>query len=515
MSSLRAPREAVGRTRSDQLLDAHYTSARVSVLRKARADLRAANHFVTDVDLDAAYNGAWLDLVALVDAGGEIDNAAGWLVIATKRRAIDARRSDHASREMPLTAARQLVVAGDEMLEQVSRTDAIRAAAAVARHKFSERDGRVVALLLTGHTRPEISAKSGLPLKRLHKLLDGHKGRRGLLDQLDAYVAAIADGAWCEANGSLIRAYTLRILAPESPKIAEAQEHLRTCAACRAYSLEYGRAQEQLGAALVPIWGGAGAEIDARVGALHHIGAALRSIGESARMLLGIGGSDGAAAAGGGGVLAFGGMTAGRAITAGCLTVVSVGCVAAATGVLPSAADDSGTRRPSAAVNRRAAERASSTPQSIDPILAGSASRALLPSAPTTGPFSPSTLARDRNRSASKPRGNSRPSRLEPPGEFAFETGPTSEVGSRSRRRPASRSRDIGIENTTASPASPRGAAATRPDAAETAAASSSGGESSGSGSGSGTEAGSDSATGPAPTTSTSAPQHEAFGIER
>lgn len=178
MSSLRVPRQAVGQARSAQLLAEHYASARVSVLRKARGDLRSANHFVTDLDLDAAYNGAWLDLVAQVDAGAEVDNPPGWLVIATKRRAIDGRRSDHASRELPLTAARQLSIAGDEMVDQIDRSDAVRAAAAVARHKFSERDGRVAALLLTGHSRGEISMKTGLPLKRLHKILDGHKGRR-------------------------------------------------------------------------------------------------------------------------------------------------------------------------------------------------------------------------------------------------------------------------------------------------------------------------------------------------
>lgn len=521
MSSLRVPRQAVGQARSAQLLAEHYASARVSVLRKARGDLRSANHFVTDLDLDAAYNGAWLDLVAQVDAGAEVDNPPGWLVIATKRRAIDGRRSDHASRELPLTAARQLSIAGDEMVDQIDRSDAVRAAAAVARHKFSERDGRVAALLLTGHSRGEISMKTGLPLKRLHKILDGHKGRRGLLEQLDAYVAAIANGAWCDANGSLIRAYTLRVLAPDSPKIAEAQAHLRSCAACRAYSVEYGRVQEQLGASMAPVWALASAEIEERVGLLRHVGAALRSVGESARTLLGIGGADGAAAAGsgvslGGGALAFGGFTAGRAITAGCVAAVSVGCIAAATGVLPGTSTDGSSKRPSAVV-RRASSATSPTAPSTSSIMATVVPPALSPTAPFPTSASDALLGKTGEASASRtPSSQERSSPLAPPDEFAFEAGGTRKAAPRARHKAAKPTRDMNIENQTAAPAATP-VAPTTASSDEGAEASSTGSAATGTGT-AGASAGSGSsgrsstppAAAPAPK-----PQRETFGIER
>ena len=87
------------RYRAERLLREEFRALRAAVLETVRGRLRAAGVELDPSDLDACYAQAWQGLYAATLQGQRILSPAGWLVVATFRRAIDEQRAR--ARESP------------------------------------------------------------------------------------------------------------------------------------------------------------------------------------------------------------------------------------------------------------------------------------------------------------------------------------------------------------------------------------------------------------------------------
>jgi hypothetical protein len=174
----------------------------------------------------------------------------------------------------------------------------------------------------------------GVSESSMRKIMDGHRGRRGVAHKVGAFVGTIDSGEWCAAQGSLMRGFAHGILDPAGERYGLALAHQNHCPACRSYVLSL----RGLAALLPPVpwltpWAlavGAGTSASAHAGASAGV-PAVAGGGPPTASAIGVGAgatvASASGAAGGGWLLAAG---SGAKLAAGCLLALSVGagCVA-------------------------------------------------------------------------------------------------------------------------------------------------------------------------------------------
>lgn len=305
------------RYRADRLLREEFQALRTRVLAGVRCRLAASGASLHEADLEACYAQAWQGLYSVLLDGQEIANPAGWLAVATFRRAIEEQRARRHLR----TPAPSPGAADGWIAEDVPASVDLDLAAALDDHirlrqlllglrgRLGAREREAAALCyLQGLSRAQAAARMGLSESRMRKLMEGHApGRPGVSGKVAALVETIRAGAFCEEQSSLMRALAFGMLDPEGERHRVASLHRSECPACRAYVLSL----RGLAAALPPVlspWT-LGSSLGAAAG---QTGAALPASGASA-----------AGAGGGGWLLTGGGL--GAKLAAGCLLVLGVG----------------------------------------------------------------------------------------------------------------------------------------------------------------------------------------------
>jgi RNA polymerase sigma factor (sigma-70 family) len=302
------------RHRAERLLRHEFEALRGQVLAGVRGRLRASGVSLDEGDLEACYATAWQGLYAAVLEGQEIDNAAGWLVLVTFRRAIDEHRararvhcggehrleSSNGSPEVADSETRAASAQERDFADELDDRVRMRQLFEALRCRLDGREREAAALCyLQGLSRSEAAARMGISDNRMRKLMEGRgPGYPGVAGKVGALVETIRDGSWCEEQGSLMRALAYGILDPDGERHRLALMHRSQCPACRAYVISL----RGLAAALPPVLlpGGLGAAIRARAVEAGHAG--------------GVAGAGGAAGAGGVSSGARAGLQAGRGL---------------------------------------------------------------------------------------------------------------------------------------------------------------------------------------------------------
>jgi RNA polymerase sigma factor (sigma-70 family) len=357
----------VRRYRAERLLRQHFDALRSRVTASVRTRLRASGVRLDEGDLEACYALAWQGLYAAVLEGQEIANPTAWLTLVTFRRAIDEHRArssllraaseiahDQAAANPPAATAPAGAYERDFAAELDDRMR-LRQLFEGLRGRLSAREREAAALCyLQGLTRAEAAARMGVSESRMRKLMEGHGGSApGVAGKVGALVASIADGRWCEEQGSLMRAFAYGILDPGGERQQLALAHHDDCPACRAYVRELRGLAVVLPPVLTP-WGlGVGALVrGGALGRLARAGAGHGGVGPRAGARGASGGGAGAThgtaagaplgsaaaslsgAASAGGAVGGSSLLAGSAIVgkfaAGCLLALGVGagCIA-------------------------------------------------------------------------------------------------------------------------------------------------------------------------------------------
>lgn len=392
------------RYRADRLLQEEFQALRVRVLRAVRGRLRARGIHLDLSDLDGAYALAWQGLHAAVLEGQEIDSPLGWLVLVTFRRALDEARTHRlpgrsaaaqavedleassgapaAGRERDLAGELDDRIALDQLFEGLS-----------ARLTLRERQAATLCYL-QGLSRAEAAAQMGISKGRMRKLMEGRgAGDPGVCQKLGALARTIESGAWCESQGSLMRALAYGILKPGGERHRLALRHHSRCPACRAYVLSLRGLAGVLPPALMPR-----GPLAALLGHTHqrlHLASAARHAAErspsgrgagGAGYAAGASGAAGATSAAGGGWL-FAGGPLGAKLAVGCLIALGVGggCLAL----------DGGAHREGQAVHRPLSHHDRSA-------RAYSSAASAYSSSPEAGPVS-APLTRDRYTVSTQP----------------------------------------------------------------------------------------------------------------
>jgi DNA-directed RNA polymerase specialized sigma24 family protein len=372
------------RYRAERLLREEFRSLRARVIASARGSLRACGVRLDESDLEACYAAAWQGLYAVTLEGQRIGNPAGWLAVATFRRAIDEHRSrahvgmqDRPGRS-ERRAGPDLLARGHEAATQLADAAAeldrrieLRRVFEALRLRMNAREQQAAALCyLQGLSRAEAARTMGVSEARMRKLMEGRGYRTpGVAGKMAALLDTIREGAWCEEQASLMRGLAYGILDPRGERYELALAHTSACPACRAYV-----ASLRGLAALVPpapamleqVLAGAGSTKAAAIGAAlgHGVGGASAAGAMPSAAATGVAG---AGAAGGGWLLAGGGV--GAKLAAGCLLALGVGAGCA---VLETSRG--------AGVNRSAHVRSRAARAS----LAAAVAPATLPSAPSS-----------------------------------------------------------------------------------------------------------------------------------
>jgi DNA-directed RNA polymerase specialized sigma24 family protein len=333
------------RYRAERLLREEFEVRRGRVLAGVRARLAARGVRLAAADLESCYAQAWHALYAALLGGQAIDNPVGWLVLVTFRRALDEHRDGLRNGRL----AADLHAPGDparladdaDLASALDRRMRLRAWLEGLRGRLDPREREAAALCyLHGFTHAEAAARMGLSEGRMRKLMEGANGRRGVAAKVGALADTIRAGAWCEEQGSLMRALAYGLLDPDGERRRLAELHRDACPACRAYV----RSLRGLAAVLPPVLtplaaavagGGGGAAAGAKAGA----GSAAPSAATGAKT--GAVGAGAKAGSGAGAALPLGGAAAGGGWTAlgapvgvklalGCALALGVGagCVA-------------------------------------------------------------------------------------------------------------------------------------------------------------------------------------------
>ncbi|HWG07923.1 MAG TPA: sigma-70 family RNA polymerase sigma factor [Solirubrobacteraceae bacterium] len=348
------------RYRAERLLREEFETLRERVLAAVEGRLAGAGGRLDRSDLEAAYAQAWQGLYAAVLEGREIASPGAWLAVVTHRRAVDERRARRGVVPVPFGCEEehsQLPGREPDLIDRLDDRARMRTLLEALRARLSERERQAAALCyLQGLSRSEAAAQMGMSESRMRKLMEGRgNGLRGVAAKVRALARAIADGEWCDEQGSLMRGLAFGILDPGGDRYRLAVSHTEQCPACRAYVLSL----RGLALALAPVPGligplsgasAAGAGAAAWAGAGHAGSAASAGTaggpaaagaataaptGISSGSLgtglgtgaLSVSGAAGAGAAGGGWWLAGG---VGAKLAVGCLLALGVGagCIA-------------------------------------------------------------------------------------------------------------------------------------------------------------------------------------------
>jgi DNA-directed RNA polymerase specialized sigma24 family protein len=240
------------RYRAERLLREEFRSLSARVMASARGRLRACGVRLDEADLEACYAQAWQGLYAATLAGQPIHNPAGWLAVATFRRAIEEHRARaHVGvRDCcaePETQGRDALhprghpaeasAAGRDAAAELDRRIELRRVFEALRLRLNAREQQAAALCyLQGLSRAEAAASMGVSEARMRKLMEGRgAGRPGVAGKVSALLATIREGTWCEEQASLMRGFAYGILDPAGERYRCALAHASACPACRAY----------------------------------------------------------------------------------------------------------------------------------------------------------------------------------------------------------------------------------------------------------------------------------------
>ncbi len=359
-----ARRPTLNEIRATQAAQDNYERHRAAVLSGVREKLRRVGADAPHHELDAGYNLAWNSLISLRASGTVVESEIGWLITTTYRRVIDWLRLEHhewrEKDDVESDEIAELLAADEGSLERhVDQQRQLRSLLEAFRHRFTPRETLILFYAyVLDMPRAEIARKLDIPLKRLHKLLDGYdvrKGRagsaeavraHGLKDELAKYIDVIASGDWCSTHGSLIRAHALGWFEPGSAKHTAATTHLKGCPACRQYFQAKRGIAMLLPPVTLPVLDRAHSStlLDPFVGVV-------RTLTNMARSALGISGSGDAAVVTGttaGGTAVAGTLLggAGAKLAAVCVTLVAGVCIV--TGAIPTPHAATRTTQPSA-----------------------------------------------------------------------------------------------------------------------------------------------------------------------
>jgi RNA polymerase sigma factor (sigma-70 family) len=316
------------RYRAERLLQRDFQALRSRVLAGVSARLRASGLKLDRDDLEACYATAWQGLYAAALEGEEIANAQAWLVLVTYRRAIeelrsrrdrDARIDDEPAHESGLEEA----IDDRERLRQLMEG---------MRGRLDAREREAAALCyLQGYSRSQAAARMGISETRMRKVMEGSgRGDTGVSGKVGAIVETIRQGAFCDEQGSLMRALAFGLLDPDGERHRLAMLHHRRCPACRRYVASL------RGAAVVlpPVLTLPGHGAIGLAGLGHHGAAGLSGSGAGAGSGASAGTLGASAVASGsgaaGGSWLLGGAGLGAKLAVGCLLALGVGagCVA-------------------------------------------------------------------------------------------------------------------------------------------------------------------------------------------
>jgi len=229
--------------RAQQALQRDYHALRHKVLAGVRGKLVRGGVHYDDADLEAFYNQAWHGVYGQLLEGVEVRNVAGLLHRATYCRALDDYRKLHVDQRADGTDGAEVGGHSDEA-ERLDDERKLREFVEGLKDRLSPRECEAATLCyLLGFSRSEAAERMGVEPKRMEKIMDAVSKKVG------EFVRDIERGGWCEARGSLIRAYAFGLLDPEGPRHALATEHLDGCPACRAHV----RSLRGLGAVLPPV----------------------------------------------------------------------------------------------------------------------------------------------------------------------------------------------------------------------------------------------------------------------
>jgi DNA-directed RNA polymerase specialized sigma24 family protein len=325
------------RYRAERLLRREFDALRWRVINAADRRLRVAGMELDRCDLESCYAAAWQGLYMTTLEGAEIANPAGWLVLATFRRAVDERRArarahcdvpraplgdgdgtSHrgggASRGVCCTvgSARER-----DLAAELDDRDRLRQVFEGLRARLSAREREAAVLCyLQGLTRSEAAARMGVSETRMRKLMEGRgPGSPGVAGKVGVLVASIRDGDWCEQQGSLMRALAFGVLEPQGERHRLALAHTLACPGCRAYVASLRGLAAVLPPVLGPLGLAAGGGIAGGWGG--RLGGAVSTSGAA-------GAGAGAGGAAGGGWMLAGGALGGK-LAVGCLVALSVG----------------------------------------------------------------------------------------------------------------------------------------------------------------------------------------------
>jgi DNA-directed RNA polymerase specialized sigma24 family protein len=326
------------RYRAERLLRDEFHGLRGRVLANVRGRLSASSVRLDPADLDACYAQAWQGLYAALLDDQDISNPAGWLVVATYRRAIEEHRARMRFRpETEPTSApeRDLAAELDDRIRLRQLFEGLRG-------RLSARECEAAVLCyLQGLTRREAAVRMGMSERRMRRLMEGPgAGLPGVAGKVGALLETIRGGGWCEEQGSLMRGLAYGMLDPEGERYRLALLHRSECPACRAYV----RSLRGLAAVVPPVFSsaGLGAGALALAGESAHGGlGAVAGGGAGGSTVVGVQvgtgagamsatGAAGVGGAGGGWLLA-GGL--GAKLAVGCLLVLGVGAGCVALGV--------------------------------------------------------------------------------------------------------------------------------------------------------------------------------------
>jgi RNA polymerase sigma factor (sigma-70 family) len=294
---------SIRRYRAERLLREDFERLRRRVLAAVRARLAASGVRLDESDLDACYAQAWQGLYTAVLAGQQIANPAGWLVLVTRRRALEEHRAGRRIAHGPAGAAGEAAPAACDLAEELDDRERLRQLFEGLNARMSAREREAAALCyLQGLSRAQAAAAMGLSEPRMRRLMEGRApGRPGVAGKMGELVETIRAGRWCEEQASLMRALAYGILDPAGERHRMAVRHRGQCPACRAYVLSLRGLAAVLPPAPWPL--GLGAGVLARAGLHAHAGAAAaaaKGAGAGGAVPAGAGAAGGAVSAGAG-----------------------------------------------------------------------------------------------------------------------------------------------------------------------------------------------------------------------
>ncbi len=332
--------QSLRRFRAERLLRRDFDALRPKVLSTVRSRLGGSACELDTADLEACYAQAWQGLYAAVLGGEEIENPAGWLVVVTTRRAVDERRARHEAARAPQVEAEALGFE-PELEARIDDLGTLRQLFEGLRGGLAQRELEAATLCyLQGFSRAEAAQRMGLSAKRLGKLMEGDTRAGGVASKVGELLAVIRAEAWCEEQGSTMRAFAFGILDPSGERYRLALAHQRECSRCRRYV----RSLRGLAAALPP------PVISLRIAAVAGGGAGTAT-GTAGALATG-------AAAGSAGGWPLGGTLVAKVLAAGVALSLAAGGALVLSGARRStAARESGDRAPAIGVSGQAIER--------------------------------------------------------------------------------------------------------------------------------------------------------------